>query len=339
MKTRASISIKILLLSFLNVVLLGVVFVRVQYRADLSSVLLSPGRDRILAISRLVALELPQTDRAGWDRLLAQSAAANHGVCYLLVNDGTQLAGPPVSLPSSVLDPIRSDHPPHFETEGSHGPKPSRLDLLPPPPPVFLLKTAAPTWYWVGVRVPVWTETTPRPLHGTLVWKFSSLWTNPLLFDYKPWLAAVVVVILLSVACWLPLVRGLTRSISQLTSATGAIAQGRFETRLSVQRRDELGQLSQAINDMAERLSGYVHGQRRFLGDIAHELCSPISRIQAGLGVLEQRAADNQKEYVLGVQEEVEQMSELINADLLLRSAAFGRCWQSTPGNAKNPQT
>jgi len=238
MKTRASISIKILLLSFLNVVLLGVVFVvfvRVQYRADLSSVLLSPGRDRILAISRLVALELPQTDRAGWDRLLAQSAAANHGVCYLLVNDGTQLAGPPVSLPSSALDPIRSDHPPHFETEGSHGPKPSR-----------------------------------------------------------------------------------------------------FETRLSVQRRDELGQLSQAIKDMAERLSGYVHGQRRFLGDIAHELCSPISRIQAGLGVLEQRAADNQKEYVLGVQEEVEQMSELINADLPFRSAAFGRCWQSTPRNAKN---
>jgi two-component system sensor histidine kinase CpxA len=77
-------------------------------------------------------------------------------------------------------------------------------------------------------------------MHGALVWTFSSLWTNPLLFDYKPWLAVVIVVILLSVACWLPLIRGLTRSISQLTSATGAIAQGRFETRLSVNRRDEL---------------------------------------------------------------------------------------------------
>ena len=326
MKTRASISVKILLLSFLNIMLLGlvfVVFVRVQYRADLSSVLLSPGRDRILAISRLVALDLPQMDRGGWDRLLAQTAAANHCACYLFVNDGTQLAGPPVELPPSVLEPIRSDRPPHFESEHSHGSRPSPFELLSPPPSLFLLKTTSPTTYWVDVRVPVWGDSGPRPLHGTLVWRFSSLWTNTLLFDYKPWLAAVVVVILLSVVCWLPLIRGLTRSISQLTSATGAIAQGRFDTRLPVLRRDELGQLSQAINDMAERLSGYVHGQRRFLGDIAHELCSPIARLQAGLGILEQRAEENQKEYVLGVQEEVEHMSELINELLSFSKAGM----------------
>lgn len=326
MKTRASISVKILLLSFLNVVLLGlvfVVFVRVQYRADLSSLLLSPGRDRILAISRLIALELPETDRGEWNRLLAQSASANHGVCYLFMSGGAQLAGPPVDLPSSVLDPIRRDQPPRFETEGPPGGRPSKLELMRPPPPVFLIKTSAPARYWVGVRVPIWGESATRPMHGALVWTFSSLWTNPLLFDYKPWLAVVIVVILLSVACWMPLIRGLTRSISQLTSATGAIAQGRFETRLSVNRRDELGQLSQAINHMAERLSGFVYGQRRFLGDIAHELCSPIARIQVALGVLEQRAEDNQKEYVLGVQEEVEHMSSLINELLLFSKAGM----------------
>jgi two-component system sensor histidine kinase CpxA len=222
------------------------------------------------------------------------------------------------------MDPIRWDQHPPSETDGAHGPKPSKLELMPPPPPpVFLIKTTAPTRYWVGVRVPVLGESAVRPVHGALVWTFTSLWTNPLLFDYKPWLAVAIVVILLSVACWLPLIRGLTRSISQLTNATGAIAQGRFETRLSTQRRDELGQLSQAINDMAERLSGYVHGQRRFLGDIAHELCSPIARIQVALGVLEQRAEDNQKEYVLGVQEEVEHMSGLINELLSFSKAGM----------------
>jgi len=326
LKTRASITLKILLLSSLNVVLLGlvfVVFVRVQYRADLSSLLLSPGRDRILAITRLIALELPETERGEWNRLLAQSASANRGVCYLFASEGSQLAGPSIDLPASVLEAIRSDQPPPRRHGALGGPKPSRLELMSPPPPLFLIKTTAPTGYWVGVRIPVWVEPAGRPLHGALVWRFSSLWTNPLLFEYKPWLAVVILVILLSVACWLPLIRSLTRSISQLTIATGAIAQGRFETRLSVHRRDELGQLSQAINDMAERLSGYVHGQRRFLGDIAHELCSPIARIQAGLGVLEQRAEDNQKEYVLGVQEEVEQMSELINELLSFSKAGM----------------
>ena len=332
MKTRASISVKILLLSFLNVVLLGlvfVVFVRVQYRADLSSLLLSPGRDRILATSRLIALELPETDRGEWNRLLAQYASANHGVCYLFRSEGSQLAGPSINLPSTVLDTIRQDQPPPFETEGPPGRRPSKLELLPPPPPVFLIKTSDPTRYWVGVRVPIRGESATKHMHGALVWTFSSLWTNPLLFDYKPWLAVVIVVILLSVACWLPLIRGLTRSISQLTSATGAIAQGRFETRLSVNRRDELGQLSQAINHMAERLSGFVYGQRRFLGDIAHELCSPIARIQVALGVLEQRAKDNQKEYVLGVQEEVEHMSGLINE--LLSFSKAGMNASTTP--------
>jgi two-component system sensor histidine kinase CpxA len=147
------------------------------------------------------------------------------------------------------------------------------------------------------------------------------LWTNPFFFDYKPWLAVVLAVVFISAVCWLPLIRGLTRSISQLTAATGAIAEGRLETRLSIKRRDELGQLSEAINRMAERLSGFVRGQRRFLSDIAHELCSPIARIQVSLGILDQRAEDNQKKYVQGVQEEVEHMSELIN-ELLLFSKA-----------------
>jgi len=155
----------------------------------------------------------------------------------------------------------------------------------------------------------------------TLVWTFPSLWTNPFFFDYTPWLAAAIVVILVSGACWLPLIRGLTHSVSQLTAATGAIAEGKLETRLALHRRDELGQLSEAINRMAERLSGFVHGQRRFLSDVAHELCSPIARIQVSLGILDQRAQDNQKKYVEGVQEEVEHMSGLVN-ELLLFSRA-----------------
>ena len=72
MKTRVSISVKILLLSFLNILLLGLVlgiFVRVEYRLDLSSLLLSPGRDRILALSRLIALQLPDTQRGGVERI------------------------------------------------------------------------------------------------------------------------------------------------------------------------------------------------------------------------------------------------------------------------------
>jgi two-component system sensor histidine kinase CpxA len=68
------------------------------------------------------------------------------------------------------------------------------------------------------------------------------------------------------------------------------MAEGQFDVRVEDRRRDELGLLSDAVNRMAARLSGFVRGQKTFLGDIAHELCSPIARMQMALGILEQRA-------------------------------------------------
>lgn len=354
MKARVSISVKILLLSFLNVfllVLVFAVFVRVQYRLDLGSLLLSPGRDRILALSRLIALQLPDTDRKDWDRLLAGYTSTTHASACLFDRQGIQIAGPSVTLPPDVLEKVRHDKGPPMEPPGmgpAEGIWPSKGEPgigdvhvapapnppgggswqssptrapAPPPFPAFLVQTSPPTRYWVGVHVPIFDRSTMKAEETTLVWTFPSLWTNPFFFDYTPWLAAAIVVILVSGACWLPLIRGLTHSVSQLTAATGAIAEGKLETRLALHRRDELGQLSEAINRMAERLSGFVHGQRRFLSDIAHELCSPIARIQVSLGILDQRAQPNQREYVEGVQEEMEHMSGLVN-ELLLFSRA-----------------
>ena len=110
MKAPISISVKILLLSFLNVfllVLVFAVFVRVQYRLDLGSLLLSPGRDRILALSRLIALQLPDTDRKDWDRLLAGYTSTTHASACLFDRQGIQIAGPSVTLPPDVLEKVR----------------------------------------------------------------------------------------------------------------------------------------------------------------------------------------------------------------------------------------
>jgi two-component system sensor histidine kinase CpxA len=122
---------------------------------------------------------------------------------------------------------------------------------------------------------------------------------------------------------WIPLVRNLTRSLSHMTHATEQIAEGQFEARVNERRRDELGRLAQAINRMAARLAGFVTGQKRFLGDIAHELCSPLARMQVALGILEERAGPGQKAYVADVREEVEQMSGLVNELLSFSKAGL----------------
>jgi two-component system sensor histidine kinase CpxA len=192
------------------------------------------------------------------------------------------------------------------------------------PPPIFMSRSVYPHGYWVGVPIPIRSGPRNEPLHGTVIWRFSSIWTNKFFFDYRPWLAVILAIVLISVACWLPLIRGLTRAISQMTRATAQIAEGHFEIALSTRRRDELGKLSGSINRMAHRLADLIRGQRRFLSDIAHELCSPIARMQVALGILEQRAAANTIEYVNDVNEELTHVSGLINELLSFSKAELG---------------
>jgi two-component system sensor histidine kinase CpxA len=83
---------------------------------------------------------------------------------------------------------------------------------------------------------------------------------------------------------------------------------------------------------MAQKLSGFVHGQKRFLGDVAHELCSPIARIQLELGILEQRAQENQREYIADLQGEVQHMSGLVNELLSFSKAQINATGQGLEG-------
>ncbi|MFZ0593778.1 MAG: HAMP domain-containing sensor histidine kinase [Bryobacteraceae bacterium] len=315
MKSRGSISVKILLLAFLNLVLLALVFgvfARLQFRLDPGSFLLAPARDRILSVSRLIALEFPDTRPEAWNQLLARNAQTYPARFFIFTNEGRQIAGDPVTLPASLLDWIRGDHMDFFDKPDHAPASPSKVDF-PPGPPFFLLRSGSPSVYWAGVHVPIRNAALPRHLRCTLVWNFSSLWANPFFFNYTPWLAVLIAIVFASLACWVPLVRDLTRSISQLTNATGRIAEGQFDIDLPTNRRDELGRLSDSIHQMAAKLSDFVHGQRRFLSDVAHELCSPIARIQVALGILEQRTQPNLQPYVADLKEEVEHMSELVN--------------------------
>jgi two-component system sensor histidine kinase CpxA len=105
-----------------------------------------------------------------------------------------------------------------------------------------------------------------------------------------------------------------------MTRATARVAEGQFDTQLPETRGDELGLLARSINQMAERLAGFVNGQKRFLGDIAHELCSPLARAQMALGIMEQRM---NSETLADLREEVQQMSILVNELLSFSKASL----------------
>ncbi|MFV1995903.1 MAG: ATP-binding protein, partial [Verrucomicrobiales bacterium] len=121
-----------------------------------------------------------------------------------------------------------------------------------------------------------------------------------------------------------PLIRDHTRPMRRRTPATEETAEGNFDTPVDAARRDELGRLGSAIEAMAKRLEGFVTGQRRFLGDIAHELCSPIARLQVALGILEQRLGTEGEKQLADLREEVDQMSGMVEELLLFSKSSLG---------------
>lgn len=217
-----------------------------------------------------------------------------------------------------------------------------------PDPPVFTITTSNPTRYWAGTEIAVKildlnaTLSTDDPVDNvtglrevyrprerrthflaTLVFESESLGAGGLFSDPLPWVPLVIAAVVLSALFWLPMVRNITRPIAEVTAATEQIAEGRFEARVGTSRGDEIGRVGQAVDHMADRLAGFVKGQKRFLGDISHELCSPIARIQAALANLEQRADDSQKKYVADLSEEVGHMSELVDELLMFSKAGM----------------
>jgi len=151
-----------------------------------------------------------------------------------------------------------------------------------------------------------------------LLIRSSSLFNNGLFIDWRLWLGVSLGIVAISAACWLPFVRGLTRSVTQMSRVTGKIAQGQFDVQVDDARRDELGQLGAQINELASRLERFVKSQKRILGDIAHELSAPIARIQFALGILEQKGGEGGQ-----LREEIQEMSSLVNELLWFSKAGM----------------
>jgi two-component system, OmpR family, sensor histidine kinase CpxA len=80
--------------------------------------------------------------------------------------------------------------------------------------------------------------------------------------------------------------RYVTRPILSLRAAAAGISEGHLETRVDPRwkrRKDEIGELSRDFDRMAERIEALVAGQKRLLGDVSHELRSPLSRLMVAL--------------------------------------------------------
>ncbi|MHC2458858.1 two-component system OmpR family sensor kinase [Rhizobium leguminosarum] len=105
-----------------------------------------------------------------------------------------------------------------------------------------------------------------------------------------PWLSIFVSSTVAAAA----LARYLIRPVVHLRDGLSALAHGRFDFRIGNQmagRKDEVTALAHDFDTTAARLQELQDAQQRLFHDVSHELRSPLSRLQAAVGVLRQSPA------------------------------------------------
>ena len=311
MFSRLPLPLKILLWFFVNLgglVAVCALLFNAEYHFNVDWLFARGAHQRVNAMRALLVDDLNTQPPDSWADVVERFADA-YRVRFALYDDaGRPLLGSADELPAEVRRQLR---------------------LLPRAPlhrgnQQALVRTGAPTRYWLLFNAAVDNPQAGGALDLAVVAESSSAGMGGLIFDPTPWIWLAVGAVVLSVLFWLPLLRGVTHAIAQVTAAARRIAEGHFDTRVPTRRRDELGTLAAAINGMAARLDGLLRGQKRFLSDVAHELCAPLARLQLTLGIIEQRAADDDaRRYARAAAAKAAQMAALVDELLVFSRASL----------------
>jgi len=116
--------------------------------------------------------------------------------------------------------------------------------------------------------------------------------------------------------------RQISAPLSALTAAARRLGQGDFSRRVDIRGKDEVGELAQTFNSMADDLMRAEQLRRNLVADAAHELRTPVSNIRGYMeairdGVMQPDAStlDSVYEESLLLSRLIEDLQELALAD------------------------
>jgi len=132
----------------------------------------------------------------------------------------------------------------------------------------------------------------------------------------------VAIPVFISFILCLLLARSFSKPIATIKKAATELGKGNLATRVKgiTKRNDELGQLANSFNQMAEQLQQNQSAQQRLLGDVSHELRSPMTRLQMALGLAQQESTtkSTREQYLQRCQLEVDRLNKMIEEALVL---------------------
>ncbi|QAA30730.1 sensor histidine kinase [Clostridium manihotivorum] len=136
------------------------------------------------------------------------------------------------------------------------------------------------------------------------------------------WVSILVALVISSIIIYYVCDRLLIIPLAKINTAAKRLAKGDIENRVYIRSKDEIGELADSFNTMAESLEEVEKNRREFISNVSHELRSPITSIKGFIaGILDGIIPLEKEKYYLGIAyEEIQRLTRLIN-DLLDLSA------------------
>jgi signal transduction histidine kinase len=125
-------------------------------------------------------------------------------------------------------------------------------------------------------------------------------------------------------------ISSIVNPIRKITATATQIAKGDFDVRIEKKNDDEIGQLIDTINDMAEELGTSEKMKNDFISSVSHELRTPLTAIKGWAETIENGATDKdtfqkgmhviikESERLSGIVEELLDFSRIQNGRLTL---------------------
>lgn len=110
--------------------------------------------------------------------------------------------------------------------------------------------------------------------------------------------------------------RSIYRPLKNLQELAYEVSSGNYTRQLPIERDDEIGQLTEAFNEMSKSLLEQEERKKEFTSNVVHELRTPLSYIRGYVDVLKEKiktAPEEAETYLATIAKETERMSKLIN--------------------------
>jgi len=138
----------------------------------------------------------------------------------------------------------------------------------------------------------------------------------PILWNLAPYYMMILAAV--GVLCW-ALASSIASPLRNLARVVERFGGGDLSVRARLARVDEIGELSEAFDEMADRIATLVAAERRLLQDVSHELRAPLARMSFAAELI--RTASDREAAVGRLKKELQRLSALVGTLLQMTSA------------------